>query len=146
MDLVDVDHVGLQSPQTLLTLVRDAVRPRVLANDDVAALVVLLRPRVRTLVGIPAHAALRRQHHLVPPPPDRAGDQLLAVAEAVDRGRVDRGDAGVDAGADGVDRVAFVVAAPHPPADRPGAEDDRRDAHAGVAELPSFHDPKDSVA
>ncbi len=78
------------------------------------------------LLAVPNHAALGRQHDAVAAAADRPADDLFRAAEAVDRGRVDQGDAAIQRGMDGVDGLALVGAAPHPAADRPGAEGDCR--------------------
>src|SRR5205807_458962 len=112
----------------LLAFVCDAVGLAVLADDNLAAGVVLLRPWIGTDLAVPSHHALGRDDHAVTRPAlDRLADQLFAVTHAIDGGGVDRVDTVVERGANGVERVAFFVAAPHPPADGPGAEDDGRD-------------------
>src|SRR3954471_6984313 len=70
---------------------------------------------------------------------DRPPDDLLGVAEAVGGGGFDPVDAELDGVMDRGDRVVVVLAAPtgRPlAADRPGADADGRDVHAGAAELP----------
>src|SRR5213592_4191872 len=68
----------------------------------------------------------------------RAGDDLLRVAEAVHRRRIDPVDAALDGVTDGGDRVRIILVAPGEgpaaAADRPRAEADARDPHAGGAE------------
>ena len=62
------------------------------------------------------------------------GDDPLRAAVAIDVGRVDEGDAGVERGVERRDRVALLDLAPAP-ADRPGAEPDLADAAAGASKL-----------
>ena len=67
----------------------------------------------------------------------RAGDDLLGVAEPVHRRRVDPVDAPLDGLPDGGDRVRIVLVTPGEgpatAADRPRAEADARDPHVGRA-------------
>ena len=116
MDLIEVDALGAQAPQALLQLVADAGggEPREGARA-------------------PAHprpAALGRDAHAVAigASAERAADQLLGVAAAVERGGVQPVDAAVQGGVDGGQRVGVRLrppaAAPAGPADRPGAQAD----------------------
>src|SRR6185436_11295713 len=83
--------------------------------------------------------ALGGDHDLVAPPFDRLSDHLLAVAEAVGRRGVDEVDAGVDAGAERVDRRPVVAAAPAPSAQRPRAECDDGGVDAAAAQGSLLH-------
>ncbi len=67
--------------------------------------------------------------------PDRLADDLFRQPLAIGRRRVDQADALVDRGLDRRDRFCLVRAAPHPAADRPCAEADRRGVDAGRADL-----------
>src|SRR5467141_404935 len=71
----------------------------------------------------------------------RATDDLLRMAEAVNRGGVDPVDAEVDGMADRGDRRVVVLRSPAVEpftADGPGAEPDRRDLEVSGAELTLF--------
>ena len=76
-------------------------------------------------------------------PGQRLGDDLLGVAEAVDRGGVDPVDAQLDCAAHGRHRVGVVLRTPAErptaSADRPGAVADGRDLQVGRAEPTLLH-------
>ena len=103
----------------------ELVDDRLAAEIAVHRLAVLVE-EVVALVGVPDEPALGGQHHLVAPSGDRLADDLLRAPHAIGRRGVDQRDARVDRGADRGDRRRFVGAAPHPAADGPGAEADRR--------------------
>jgi len=69
----------------------------------------------------------------------RLADDFLGAAEAVDRRRIDDGDALIEGGADRVDRFRLFAAAPHPAAYGPGAEGDARDFERGAGDPGELH-------
>jgi hypothetical protein len=81
-------------------------------------------------------AELRRDHHLAAPVAERLADEPLAVAVAVDVGRVEEGDTGVEGGLDDGRGRAPV----EPPTEVVAAEPDHRDLEIGAAEPPRLHD------
>ena len=120
MHLIDIDAVGPQPAQRVLDLPQDP-RAAGVASD---------------LAVLPFQADLGGDDHVLAQAAlgKRLADDLLGAAEAVDRRRVDEIDAVVERGADGGDRFRLVGAAPHPTADRPGAERDAR----GLSDVPEF--------
>src|SRR5690606_35695723 len=99
----------------------------------------LVIEEVPALRRVPDQAALGRQHDLVPASPDRLSDDLFGEALPVGRRCVDQGDALVQRGLDGGNRLTLIGAAPHPAADGPGAEADCGSADAGAANLSGQH-------
>ncbi len=126
----DVDMVGAEPPQARLQFGADRSRAEV-AVDRLAVLL----DEGAALVGVPDQPAFGDQHHLVAPPGDGAADHLLGPAEPVGRRRVDQRDAGVERGADRLDRCGIVAAAPHPAAHRPGAEAERAGRYSARADV-----------
>ena len=92
--------------------------------------------------ALPAPSALREDEHVLPDPvrPHGAADDLLGVAEPVDRRGVDPVDAELDRTADRGDGIVVVDPAPAEPpraADRPRAEPDALSSGPTSPELPS---------
>ena len=110
--LVEVDRVDAQPAQRRLRFLDDALRAAVAKR----AAVVPAEPGLGGDDGALALAVLRQ----------RPADDLLGAAEAVHRRGVDQRDAVIERRMNGADRVRLVAAAPHPAADRPGAEPDAR--------------------
>ena len=113
MDLIDVDVIGAQPAQRILDLTHDP------GAAGVAEYVSIL----------PFESDLGGDEHARTQAPFGEGlaDDLLGAPETVGRSRVDDVDAMLDRGADGGDGFRLVGSAPHPAADRPGAERDPRD-------------------
>ena len=88
---------------------------------------------------MPDQTAFGGQHHLIAPSPDRAADHLFGMAQPIGRRGVDQGDPFVQPGTDGVLGRGVVGAAPHPPADRPGAKTHCRCRDAGRTDLSFRH-------
>ena len=110
MDLVEINRLDAQAPQAGLAFATHAGGAEAFAD---LALVV------------PHPAALGEDVRPVPHAVQGAGDDLLGMPEAVDRGGVDPVDAGVEGLVDRRDAVAVVLAAPAEgptaAADGPGA-------------------------
>jgi hypothetical protein len=107
VDLIEVDPVGLQPPQTVLHL-----------PDDPAA-------RVAELVRVITHRAvhLGRQHHVLAAPPfERVADDLLGLAAGVDVRGVEEVDPGVDRPVDYPDTRFAIRVAPGSEHHRPETE------------------------
>ena len=137
--LIEIDVVRAEPLEASLKLLADALGPQALvdlllrgAHGD--AFLVGVEEEF-AFFAVPDHAALGGQDDLVAAAADGPADDLFGAAEAVDGGRVDQVDAVVQRGVDGLDGLVFVGAAPHPAADRPGAEADRRDVDARKAEF-----------
>src|SRR5687768_10346638 len=88
-----------------------------------------------SLLNVPDETAFRRQHNASALSFDGFADDLLRQTLAVGRRRIDQRNALVDRGLDGVDRIAFIRAAPHPAADRPGAKPDGGGINVRPADL-----------
>ena len=122
VDLVEVDPVGAQPPQRVLD------RPH-----DPAA-------RVAPLVGVLTHRVveLRGEDHVVAPAAgERLADDLLGLALAIDVGRVDEVDPGVERRVDDPDRLVVVGVAPR--AEHHRAKTELADRHAGATQLTMLH-------
>ncbi len=128
VDLVEVDAVHAQPAQAGLALAPDGV-----GLEAVADLAVL----------VPNHAAFGEDVGALPHAMQGAGDDLLRAAEAVDGGRVDPVDAGVERLVNGGDGVGVVLGAPAPfisrAADGPGAEAHRRDVQVRFSQSLDVH-------
>ena len=123
MDLIEVDPVGAQTPQTPLDLLRDPPA------------------RVAELVRVVAHGPvdLRCKHHVVPAAlQKRLSHNLLRLAAGVDVGGIDEVDARVERPMDDADRVVVVGVAPG--AEHHRAKAQRADLHSSSSQRPKFHD------
>ncbi len=118
MDLVQVDHIGLQLLEAALGLADDVV---VHAHA----------------LGAVTHRELRGDDHLVATAPQRVADEALTLALAVDEGRVDEVDAAIERVRD-VD-VRLLVIESRRAVDVPTESDDRN-VQVGVAQATVFHD------
>ena len=106
VDLVEVDRLHAQAAQAALALLADARRPQVVVEALRAPVEAdRLQPGGAHRL-VPAQAALGGHHHPGPAAANGAPDQLLAAPRAVGGGGVDRVDAGVERGPDGVHGLA----------------------------------------
>jgi hypothetical protein len=124
MHLVDVDVVGLQTTQRVFDFLLNA------CGGSVA---------VDVLVLVPFKPDLRRDDDPVAPSLERAAHDLLGMALSVGGRRVDERYAGSERAMNCRNGGIVVWAAPHPPADGPGAQADPRCANFGVCDLREFH-------
>ncbi len=115
MDLIQVDHVGLQSAQGTLGFLDDPRLAGVAKRLSVLPVESNLGGDERALAS-----AARGQ---------RLTDDFLRTPEAVDRRRIDQIDSAIQRGVDCVDSFALVAASPHPAADRPRSKRDTRNSH-----------------
>lgn len=123
VDLVQVDAIGFQPSQRVLDLPADACGGGVAVDAGIA-------PLQRRLGG---------DHRLVAQTLQGLADDLLGVAEAIDRRSVDQVDPGFHRAPDGFHRRRVVSAAPHPAADGPGAEADARDRRVDALDANAFN-------
>ncbi len=123
--LVEIDGVGLEPPQRGFGFLDD---PR-LAGIAKWLTVLPVEPDLGGDVDALAPVAVRQ----------RLADDFLGTAESVDGRGIDQIDAAIERGVDGADGVALVAAAPHPAADRPGAECDARSANGRSGNIDEFH-------
>ena len=127
MHLVEVDPLDPEPLQRCLDLAPDARRGADLARRRLAVILVPDQPAFGEDVGALAAGGFG----------ERPADDLLGMTETVDRRCVDPVDPALERVADRPDGVAVVLGAPADgpgTADRPGAEADARDRHAGAAE------------
>jgi hypothetical protein len=126
MHLIEVDAVGPQTAERFLDLLLNAPR-RGVAEDFFA---------------LPGQAAFGSDQHAVAPVARLQGapDDLFRPPETVNGRGVDQRDAAIDSGIDRPQSAARIRAAPHPAADRPGAERDARRHQAGGPDFDGFHD------
>ena len=120
MELVDVDAIGPESAETLLTSL----------------------PHLSWREAAPfwLRCNLARDDDIVSATRDRAADEHLRHAVAVHLRGIDPIDPGVDAAPDGVDHHLFrLVGPPRGAARLPGAVADDRDLRTTCSELPSPH-------
>ena len=129
--LIEVDVRGLQPHQAALQFLANRLRAKELvdllfrgANGDARRVSVEME---LALLAVPNQAAFRGQHDLLAPIADRPADDLLRSSKTVDRSGVDQVDAAIEGGMNRGDGLVFVGAAPHPAANCPGAETNRRD-------------------
>src|SRR6185369_7566866 len=100
VDLHQIDDVDAQAAQAVLAAAAYGRRAHVVV-DGVRGLVLVDHGETVGAGGaVPDEATLRRDQDLVAAAADGLADQLFAAPHAVDRGGVDHGDAGVDAGLD----------------------------------------------
>src|SRR6476620_3577799 len=124
MHLIDVDDIGLEAAKRIFELLAEPRRRR-LAQD---------------LATSPVEPDLGGDDRTRSAPAlKRLADKLLGTAEAIDRRGVDEIDAVVERGVNGVDRVAFLSAAPQPSADGPGAKADARGIEGQAGDLDMVH-------
>src|SRR4051812_4208365 len=122
MDLVEVDPVGLETPQAVVDL-----------PDDPAA-------RVAVLVRVVAHAAvdLGGEHDVLAAAIGKClADDLLRLPARVDIRGVDEVDPRVERAVDDADRVLVIGVAPG--AEHHRAETERAHLHTGPAEWTHLH-------
>ena len=121
MDLVQVDVVGAQPAEGVLDLPRDP------------------QSGIALLVHSGTHLAvdLGGQDYLVPPSLQGLADDLFRRAFAIDVGRVDEVDPGVERSLDDANGVVDVRVAPG--AEHHGSQAERADVHSCLAELSIFH-------
>ena len=96
--LHQVDAVGTEPAQAVLDLDAEGARLQAAAHRPA----VLLKMQ-RAGVVAPPEAALGGDQGIIAPPRKRASDDLLAVAESINRRGVDQVDPGVQRGVDGAD-------------------------------------------
>jgi hypothetical protein len=125
MNLIEVDHVGAQTPERVVDLLHDASAAGI----------------AEWLLVLPIKPDLGGEHHAGAPASfhQRLADNLFRAAETIDRGRIDQRDAAVERGMNGANRLGLVASAPHPTADRPGAKPDAGGRHVGAGNLQGFH-------
>jgi hypothetical protein len=70
---------------------------------------------------------------------DRPANDFFGAAKSIDRGRIDKVDAVLKGGPDGGDGFGFVGSTPHPPADRPSTDRDRRDPERRAGNVRQLH-------
>jgi hypothetical protein len=125
VDLIEVDHVGLQTAQGILGLLDD---PRLAGIAKRFAVL----PVQSDFGGDERVLAAAAQGQ-------RLSNDLFRTAEAVDGRGVDQIDAAVQRGMNGADRFTLVAAAPHPAADGPRSQRDARHANRGAGNVDEFH-------
>src|SRR5258708_8333539 len=125
MNLIDVDVIGSEPAQGILDLPQDA------GTAGIA----------RYLSTVPLKSGLGGNKHVRAQPAfgDRPANNLLGAAESIGRRRVDNVDAMLECGPDGGDRFGFVGSTPHPSADGPGADRDRRYLERCAGNLGKLH-------
>ena len=125
MNLIDVDVIGSKPAERILNLSQDAGAAGV----------------ARYFPAIPLQSGLGRNQHVRAQPAfgDRLADDLFGAAKPIDRSGVDNIDAMLECAPDGGDGFGFVGAAPHPPADRPRADGDRRHLERGAGNVGKLH-------
>src|SRR5882672_3874080 len=123
--LIDVDVIGSKPAERILNLLQDAGAAGV----------------ARYFPAIPLESRLGRNQHLRAQPAfgDRLADDLFGAAKSVDRSSVDNIDAMLECAPDGGDGFGFVGAAPHPPADRPRTDGDRRYLERSAGNMGELH-------
>src|SRR5258708_24281643 len=125
MNLIDVDVIGSEPAQGILDLPQDA------GTAGIA----------RYLSTVPLKSGLGGNKHVRAQPAfgDRPADDLLGAAESIGWRGVDNVDAMLECGPDGGDRFGFVGSTPHPSADGPGADRDRRYLVRSAGKLGKLH-------
>ena len=131
MRLIQVDVVSAEPLEAGFQLRADALGPQafedlLLRRPERNAVVVRVEVEV-ALLAVPDQPAFRGEHDLIAATGDGAADDLLGFAKAVDRSGVDHVNAAIERGENGIGCVLFIRTAPHPTADGPSAESDRRD-------------------
>ncbi|MNL40597.1 hypothetical protein D3C87_1629590 [compost metagenome] len=127
---VEIDIVGPEPLQALLDLVQDCVAAEIAVNR----LAVLIE-EVAAFLRVPDKTAFGGDHGLVAAPGQGLADDLLRAAKPVGRRGIDQRYAGIERSLDCGDGFRLVRPAPHPAADRPCAEPDRRGGNAGCTDL-----------
>jgi hypothetical protein len=129
MDLVEVDRLDAQAPQTRFALAHDRVARKVFARSAVA-------------FARRQQAAFGEDVGPLTDAVERARDDFLGTSEAVDGGRIDPVDPEFERSVDRADRRAIVLIAPTElpiaAADGPRAEADRRDPQIRLTEGAHF--------
>ena len=125
MHLIEIDDVGAKPLQRVLDLLENSLRPGIAEGLSVP----------------PGQSDLGGDLHLLAQTAlgERLADYFFGTAEAIDRGSIDQRHAALDGRTDRGDRLGFIRTAPHPTADRPGAEADPRGVQAGGADGYLFH-------
>ena len=108
MHLIDIDVIGVEAPQRVGRLTQDPVAARI-AMDF-------------TVLPLEPHLCCDHDVRAQPRVGKRVADDFFGAAKTIGGCGVDQGDAAFNGGADCLDRLLLVSAAPHPAADRPGAE------------------------
>ena len=131
VEVKQVDVVALQASQALLAGAADVGRGEVLRG---------LRVRLQERGGIEVVARFGGDDDAAAPPTERPGEQLLAVAAAVDVRRVEEGDAQVDGLVQ--QREAFALVAPGRPGrdERPNIQSNGGNLYSGVCYAAVSHD------
>ena len=124
MHLVKIDCICLQATQRIVDLLHNAAAAGV----------------AERLAVFPVESDLGSDGDFLAPAAlfERLADDLLGMAEAVNRRGVDQRDAAVYRRLDGVDRQGVVAAAPHPAADCPGAKRNARRLQVCAGDLRRF--------
>ena len=107
MHLIDIDEVGAQTPQRIVDLAHDPLARRVAKHFPVAPF--------EADFGCDDHAIAQVAYGQC------LAHDLFRAPESIRRRRIDQRDAAIDRCVNGVDRLAFVGAAPHPASDGPRA-------------------------
>ncbi len=125
MDLVQVYVIGVEAAQGIVYFLEYP----------------LLRGVAERAIIVPLNRHLGRDPEIFAPavPGDGLADDFLGAPEAVHGRRVDQVDALLAGGVDGAYRGGLVAAAPHPPADRPGAEPDAGGPKSRFTDFHAFH-------
>src|SRR6266516_4372320 len=123
VNLIDVDVIGLQSPQRVLYFTQDPRSTRFPKN----------------FVAGPLEADLRGHDDVRPDALQGFADDLFRPAEPIDGRGIDHIDPVIERLADRGDRLLLVSAAPHPSADSPGAHRDSRDLQRGAGDFRELH-------
>src|SRR5262245_8056712 len=125
MHLVDVDVVGAKPPQGCVDLLQDACTAGIAEHPPT----------------LPFESDLGRDQHARTQVTfsDGLADDLFRAPEPVGRSGVDDVDAVLDRRADRANRFDFVGSAPHPAADRPGADGDTRYIERGPGNAGVLH-------
>ena len=131
MEVVQVYVVALQASQALLAGAAEVGGGEVLSRLRV-------RLHERDCVEVVAHPG--GDDKAAAAPAKRLGQQLLAVAAAVDIRRFEERDAKVDGAVEQGDAVALVAVAPAGLAQSPQAEADDGDVDASVCDAAVSHD------
>ena len=125
MNLIDVDVIGSKPAQGVLDL----------AQDTGAAGIAEYLSALPFQSGLGCNKNLRAQSAFG----DRLADDLLRTAESVDRGRVDNVDTMLECGADRSNGLSFVGSAPHPTADGPSSDSNRRHLQRRAGNVGKLH-------
>jgi len=123
--LIDIDVIGLQAPQGILKLPRDAVFRRVAIDRPILP----LQPRLCRDDDRVSFTVFR----------NRLSNNLLSYSHAINGRRVHQIDPAFKRGKDRLDAAPLVRSAPHPSAHGPCAQSNARDREINTVSCNIFH-------